>query len=101
MSVLVRVDNITYSLLAKILELSDGLYYDPSAILSSNLTNTVISPTQTQLTTQAGHMQFKLTFLNPIEVRTQVVLYFVNQYSQFPCSLTIGSNNQSRSHTCH
>ena len=58
MPVLVRIDNITYSLLGY------------SINVTSNLTNTVISPTQTQLTAEAGPMQFNLTFLNPIEVRT-------------------------------
>jgi hypothetical protein len=58
MPVLVRVDNTTYSLL--------GI---PSPInVTSNLTNMVISPTQTQLTVEAGPMQFNLTYLNPIEV---------------------------------
>ncbi|KAI9434461.1 hypothetical protein H4582DRAFT_779038 [Lactarius indigo] len=55
--VLVRVDNITYSLL--------GYPYPVNG--TSNLTNTLISPTQTKLISQAGPMQFNLTFLNPIE----------------------------------
>ncbi|KAH9055600.1 hypothetical protein EDB87DRAFT_1567201 [Lactarius vividus] len=55
--VLVRVDNITYSLLGY------PYYID----VTSNLTNTLISPTQTKLTSEAGPMQFNLTFLNPIE----------------------------------
>jgi hypothetical protein len=64
---LVRVDNITYSLLG-----------DPSPInVFSNLTNTVISPTQTQFTAEAGGMQFQLTFLNPIEVRAQAEIDFI------------------------
>ncbi|SRR6266702_1209014 len=58
----VRVDNITYSFLG----------YSPSVNGSVNLTNTIITPTQTKLTAQAGPMQFNLTFLNPIEVRTRV-----------------------------
>ncbi|KAI9464136.1 hypothetical protein BJY52DRAFT_1115258 [Lactarius psammicola] len=53
----VRVDSVTYSLLG----------YSPSVNGSVNLTNTVITPTQTKLTAQAGAMQFNLTFLNPIE----------------------------------
>ncbi|KAI9464134.1 hypothetical protein BJY52DRAFT_1114957 [Lactarius psammicola] len=53
----VRVDNITYSFLGD----------SPSVNGSVNLTNTVITPTQTKLTAQAGPMQFNLTFLNPIE----------------------------------
>jgi hypothetical protein len=66
-AVLVRVDNITYSLLG-----------DPGPInVFSNLTNTVISPTQTQFTAEAGPMQFQLTFLNPIEVRAQAEIDFI------------------------
>jgi len=57
MPVIVRVDNLTYSLLG---------YPYPDFIIS-NLTNTLISPTRTQLTSEAGPMQFNLTFLNPIE----------------------------------
>ncbi|KAI9433068.1 hypothetical protein H4582DRAFT_2082873 [Lactarius indigo] len=53
----VRIDNITYSLLGA----------SSSVNGSANLTNTVITPTQTKLTAQAGPMQFNLTFLNPIE----------------------------------
>ncbi|KAH9022174.1 hypothetical protein EDB85DRAFT_1871496 [Lactarius pseudohatsudake] len=53
----VRVDNITYAFLG----------YSPSVNGTVNLTNTVITPTQTKLTAQAGPMQFNLTFLNPIE----------------------------------
>jgi hypothetical protein len=91
MLVLVRVDNITYSLLG----------YSSPINVTSNLINTVITPTQTQLTIEAGSMQFKLTFLNPIEVRTQAGIAFIIWHSHFRYSLTIGSSNQSRSHTCH
>jgi hypothetical protein len=57
----VRVDNITYS------------FQGDSTMVngSVNLTSMVISPTQTKLTAEAGPMQFNLTFLNPIEVRTK------------------------------
>ena len=34
-----------------------------------NLTNIVMTPTQTVVTARAGPMQVNLTFLNPIEVR--------------------------------
>ena len=64
--VVVRVDNITYPLLGYPFPLLAPLFN------ISNLTNTVITPTQTLLTTEAGPMQFNLTFLNPIEVRTGV-----------------------------
>ncbi|KAH9064488.1 hypothetical protein EDB87DRAFT_1241631 [Lactarius vividus] len=53
----VRVDNITYSFLGG----------SPKVNGRVNLTNTVITPTQTKLAAQAGPMQFNLTFLNPIE----------------------------------
>ncbi|KAH9066439.1 hypothetical protein EDB87DRAFT_1828453 [Lactarius vividus] len=56
--VLVRVDNKTFVFL--------GPEFDPTISLV-NLTNVVISPTQTMLTAEAGFMQINLTFLNPIE----------------------------------
>jgi hypothetical protein len=59
----VRVDNITYSFLGD----------SPFVNGSVNLTDIAISPTQTKLTAEAGPMQFNLTFLNPIEVRTKIV----------------------------
>ncbi|KAH9018582.1 hypothetical protein EDB84DRAFT_1276099 [Lactarius hengduanensis] len=60
----VHVDNITitYSFLGG----------SPRVNGRVNLTNTVITPTQTKLTAQAGPMQFNLTFLNPIEPRDWV-----------------------------
>lgn len=64
--VVVRVDNITYPLLGYPFPLLAPLFN------ISNLTNTVITPTQTLLTPEAGPKQFNLTFLNPIEVRTGV-----------------------------
>ena len=90
--VIVRVDNITYPLLGYPFPLLIPLFN------TSNLTNTVVTPTQTQLTAEAGPMQFNLTFLNPIEVRTGVT--YVIYCSYFRDSLTIGSSSQSHSHTC-
>ncbi|KAI0289968.1 DUF1793-domain-containing protein [Russula brevipes] len=58
-SVLVRVDNVTYSFLG-----------DPVSSVTNdtaNLTSIVVTPTQTNVTAQAGPMQVSLTFLNPIE----------------------------------
>ncbi|KAH8976457.1 hypothetical protein EDB92DRAFT_1381825 [Lactarius akahatsu] len=55
--VLVRVDNITYLFLGSA----------PDINTTVKLTKTVISPTQTKLTAEAGPMQINLTFLNPIE----------------------------------
>ncbi|KAN0137135.1 protein of unknown function (DUF1793) domain containing protein [Lactarius tabidus] len=54
--VLVRVDNITYSVVA-----DAGI--GPSPLLA----DVVVSPTQTKLIMEAGSMQINLTFLNPIE----------------------------------
>lgn len=54
----VRVDNITYSFLGNS-NLVNG---------TVNHTSIVITPTQTNLTAEAGPMQFSLVFLNPIEV---------------------------------
>lgn len=62
MPVMVRADNVlTYSLL--------GSPYPIFVIENSNRTNTVITPTQTRLTSEVGPMQFKfnLTSLNSIE----------------------------------
>ncbi|KAH8986917.1 hypothetical protein EDB83DRAFT_1167895 [Lactarius deliciosus] len=55
--VLVRVDNSTYLFLGNASTVNTSV----------NLTNVVISPTQTKLTAEAGPMQIVLTFLNPIE----------------------------------
>ena len=61
-SVLVRIDGLTYAFLGDV----------PAASASvngtANVTDTVITPTQTLVVTQAGPMQVNLTFLNPIEV---------------------------------
>ncbi|KAI9431946.1 hypothetical protein H4582DRAFT_1821981, partial [Lactarius indigo] len=56
-----RVDKSTY------LFLGDA----PTVNATVNLTNVVVSPTQTKLTAEAGPMQFNLTFFNPIEARTR------------------------------
>ncbi|KAH9011353.1 hypothetical protein EDB85DRAFT_1127573, partial [Lactarius pseudohatsudake] len=55
--VLVRVDNITYLFLGNASTVNTTV----------NLTDVVVSPTQTKLTAEAGPMQIILTFLNPIE----------------------------------
>ena len=69
----VRVDNVTFSFLGD----------SPSVNGSVNLINTIISPTQTRLIAEAGHMQFNLTFLNPIEVRTRVHHRLYSTYTSF------------------
>ncbi|KAI0290746.1 hypothetical protein B0F90DRAFT_1652294 [Multifurca ochricompacta] len=61
-SVLVRVDGITYSFLGGV----------PGVNATVNLTNTVVTPTQTVLSAEAGNMQVNLTFLNPIEPKDWV-----------------------------
>ncbi|KAH9066369.1 hypothetical protein EDB87DRAFT_713658 [Lactarius vividus] len=60
--VLVRVDNITYLFLGSA----------PDVNTTVKLTNTLISPTQTQLSAEAGPMRTNLTFLNPIEPQNWV-----------------------------
>jgi hypothetical protein len=71
----VRVDDATYSFLGD----------SPVANLTVTLTDTEITPTQTQFTAEAGGMEFTLTFLNPIEVRFirviccfNINLYFIS-----------------------
>ena len=59
-AVFVRVDGLTYSFLGDEVVVLNG---------SVNLTNIVVTPTQTVLAAQAGPMQVNLTFLIPIEVR--------------------------------
>ncbi|KAH9001076.1 hypothetical protein EDB92DRAFT_1788007, partial [Lactarius akahatsu] len=60
---LVRVDNKTSIFLG---------YEFNSTIPLVNLTDVVISPTQTMLVAEAGPMQINLTFLNPIEPKDWV-----------------------------
>jgi len=55
----VRVDNVSYSFLGDS-PLVNGTI--------TNLTNIVITPTRTVVTSRAGPMQVNVTFLNPIEV---------------------------------
>jgi len=89
-SVLVRVDGLTYSFLGDVLpNLHNG---------TVNLTNTVMTPTQTVVTAQAGPMQVNLTFLNPIEVRFHSSVTF-NVYIRIILSPKIGSSNPSHFHT--
>ncbi|KAI9459208.1 hypothetical protein BJY52DRAFT_1119183 [Lactarius psammicola] len=56
-AVLVRIDGLTYSFLGN----------EPGLNGTVNVTDTVITPTQTVIAAQAGPMQVNLTFLNPIE----------------------------------
>ncbi|KAH9063197.1 hypothetical protein EDB87DRAFT_1805777 [Lactarius vividus] len=55
--VFVRIDGLTYSVLGD----------EHSLNGTANVTDTVITPTQTVVATQIGPMQVNLTFLNPIE----------------------------------
>jgi hypothetical protein len=74
-TVLVRVDGLTYSFLGDVLpNLHHGIV---------NLTYTVMIPTQTMVTAQAGPMQVNLIFLNPIEVRSHSSVTF-NVYIRIP-----------------
>ena len=63
-SAFVRVDGLTYSFLGDELVVPNGPLNG-----SVNLTNIVVTPTQTVLVAHAGPMQVNLTFLIPIEVR--------------------------------
>ena len=89
-SVLVRVDGLTYSFLGDV---------PPNRNNGTvNLTNIVITPTQTVVTARAGLMQVNLTFLNPIEVRFHFSVPF-NVYISIILSPKIGSNNLCHFHT--
>ncbi|KAH9017578.1 hypothetical protein EDB85DRAFT_2076084 [Lactarius pseudohatsudake] len=57
---LLRIDGSTYSFM------SDGLP-SPGEMGGVNVTDTVITPTQTVIAARAGPMQVNFTFLNPIE----------------------------------
>ncbi|KAH9020011.1 hypothetical protein EDB85DRAFT_2153324 [Lactarius pseudohatsudake] len=61
-SVFVRIDGLTYSFLGGFPG-NTGT----SVNVTVNITETVITPTQTVVSAQAGPMEFNLTFLNPIE----------------------------------
>jgi hypothetical protein len=90
-SVLVRVDGLTYSFLGDVVpSLHNG---------TVNVTNTVMTPTQTVVTARAGPMQVNLTFLSPIEVRFHSCFTF-NIYICVILSLKIGSSNPSHSRIC-
>ncbi|KAH9990995.1 hypothetical protein BJV74DRAFT_977866 [Russula compacta] len=67
-AVLVLIDGIPYSFLGSAntsnLQILPSL---KSMVTDVNLTNVVVTPTQTVFTAQAGPMELNLTFLNPIE----------------------------------
>jgi len=68
----VRVDGSLYIILGSSMglvlrDLNNSTEY--RGIPSANITNTVVMPTQTILTAEAGPMQVNLTFMNPVEVR--------------------------------
>ena len=92
-AVLVRIDGLTYSFLG---DVPGG---SASVNGTVNVTDTVITPTQTVVAAQAGPMQVNLTFLNPIEVRNPLLTLLMISADAFLFSPEIGSNNQSRSHT--
>ena len=62
-----RVDGVTYSVMGN---------ETPSVNGTANLTDILITPTQTMVTSQVGPMQVNLTFLNPIEVRLDFSVCF-------------------------
>jgi hypothetical protein len=69
----VRVDNLTYSYLG---DVNSNLY---NGIV--NFTGIAITPTQTVVSARAGPMQVNLTFLNPIEVRSALLLLAMSTYT--------------------
>ncbi|KAI9513395.1 hypothetical protein F5148DRAFT_1278777 [Russula earlei] len=79
--VLVRVDGLTYSFLGN----------EPSVNGTANLTNIMITPTQTVVTAQVGQMQLNLTFLNPIEPRDWVKQSIPFSYTAFTAKSLDGS----------
>jgi hypothetical protein len=72
----VRIDGSTYAFL--------GNVPGGSARVNGtvNVTDTVITPTQTVVAAQAGPMQVNLTFLNPIEVRNHLLAQL---FPRTPC----------------
>ena len=66
-AVLVRIDGLTYNFLG------DSPGAGLNGTVAVNVTDTVITPTQTVVAAQAGPMQVNLTFLNPIEVRNHLL----------------------------
>ena len=91
-SVLVRVDDLTYSFLG---------FVSPNFLNgTANFTSIAITPTQTMVSARAGPMQVNLTFLNPIEVRFYSIVTF-NFHTRVILSPKIGSSNPSHSHTWH
>jgi hypothetical protein len=79
--VLVRVDGVTYTFG------EDGIYVDTNGTLTlPNLTNVVVTPTQTMFAARAGPMQVNLTFLNPIEVclHSSVTFSFLHMHHLKP-----------------
>ena len=83
-----HVDSLTYRFL--------GAPEEP--FVNVNVTNMVVTPTQTVISAQAGPMQVDLTFLNPIEVRLDPSIPF-SVHLCIHYSMAIGSSNRYRSHT--
>jgi hypothetical protein len=73
LSVLVRVDNLTYLFLGDV---------DPNLINGTvNSTYFMVGPSSTILMGQAGPMEVNLTFLNPIEVRFHSFVNLIPTYA--------------------
>lgn len=90
-----RVDGAAYSILGKS---SYSFISQQLNVSNANVTNRVMTPTQITLTAQTGPMQVNVTFLNPVEVRSE----FFNSLNLDSLSLFsqgIGSGNQYPSHT--
>ena len=90
-SVLVRVDDLTYSFLGDV---------NPNLINGTvNSISFVVGPSSSILSGQTGPMLVNLTFLNPIEVRCHSFVHF-NVYIPIISSPKIGSSNPSHSRIC-
>jgi hypothetical protein len=65
--VFVRIDGSVYNILGSWVTFMENNSTFPG-IPFANITNTVATPTQVILITQAGPLQVNLTFINPVEV---------------------------------
>jgi hypothetical protein len=67
----VRVDGTAYSILGRAIY---NFATQPN-ISDAGVSNRVLTPTQVTLTAQAGPMQINVSFLNPVEVRLEIIQF--------------------------
>src|ERR1700741_903185 len=100
--VFVRVDSTVYSIFGSSLLSLPGapsiVNLTSENVTLANITNTVVTPTQTVLSTTAGPMEVNLTFLNPVEVHLNGLI-LLNPTLTSLLSQEIGSSNRYRSRT--